>query len=127
MQMNSKSSPAAGNRNFHPSNSNFINSSNHTGSGLITQSMIVHTGATSLLKIHVHFSLWEGKINRRQGWYLQIRGAVQSKWCSFLLCLLTLAIDLAPGDFSIGLTDMLHDKKKSSFVWFFFLSVQFCL
>lgn len=123
MQMNSKSSPPAGNRNFHPSNSNFINSPNRIGSGLITQTMIARTGSTSLLMIHVHFSLWEEKINRRQGRCLQIRGAVQAKRCNFLLCLLALAIHLAPGDFSIGLTDTVQDKGKS--FSFFFWAVLF--
>lgn len=67
MQMNSKSSPAARNRNFHPSNSNFINSPNHIGLGLITQTMIACTGSTSLLMIHVHFSLWEEKKQQEAG------------------------------------------------------------
>lgn len=104
-------------RNFHPNNCNFINLPNHIGSGLITQTMIVRMGSTSLLMIHAHFSLWEEKINRRKGWCLQIGGEVQAKWCSFLLCCLTLATELAPGDFSIGLADTLQGfKKKKGFV-----------
>ncbi|RMC13911.1 hypothetical protein DUI87_08994 [Hirundo rustica rustica] len=64
VQMKSKSSPPAGNRNFHPSNSSFINSLNHIGSELITQAMIARMDSASLLMIHVRFSLREEKINR---------------------------------------------------------------
>lgn len=86
--------------------------------------MIAHTGPTSLLMIHVHFSLWEGKISRRPGWCLQIKGVIRAKWHRFLLCLFTLVIDLAPGDLSVGVTDMVQDKKKSVLGIF---SGQFCL
>lgn len=74
-----------------------------------------------LLVIHLHFSFWGENVNRRQGWCLQIRGAVQAKRHTSLLCLLTLAIDVAAEDSSVGLTDMPQDKKKS-FFFFFFLS-----
>jgi len=77
--------------------------------------------------IHVHFSLCEEKINRRQGWSLQIRGAVRAKWRSFLLCLLGLATNLTPGDFSVALTDVLQDKKRSIFLGSFVCSLTILL
>lgn len=74
-----------------------------------------------LLVIHLRFSFWGENVNRRQGWCLQIRGAVQAKRHTSLLCLLTLAIDVAAEDSSVGLTDMPQDKKKSFFFFFSFL------